>query len=93
VDEAVKKWFMDTAARKWKDYKANLKEKFFDETLTDEQMKEILKNILNDDDINDLIKFWRSSECQVRNSSYESLFFHYLPMNVQISMISTIGSQ
>jgi len=40
VDEAVKKWFMDTAARKWKDYKADLKEKFFYETLTDEQMKE-----------------------------------------------------
>ena len=74
MDEAVKKWFMDTAARKWKDYKANLKEKFFDETLIDEQMKERLKNILNDDDINDLIKFWRSLECQVRNSSYESLF-------------------
>jgi len=74
VDEAVKKWFMDTSARKWKDYKANLKEKFFDETLTDEQMKERLKNILNDDDINDLIKFWRSPECQVRNNSYESLF-------------------
>ncbi|KAF0915482.1 hypothetical protein E2562_036487 [Oryza meyeriana var. granulata] len=66
VDEAAKKWFMDTAARKWKDYKADLKEKFFDETLTDEQMKERLKNILNDDDFNDLIKFWRSPECQAR---------------------------
>ena len=69
MDEAVKKWFMNTAARKWKDYKANLKHKFFDETSTDEQMKESLKNILNDDDINDLIMFWRSPECQVRNSS------------------------
>jgi predicted component of type VI protein secretion system len=74
VDEAAKKWFMDTAARKWKDYKLDLKEKYFDETLTDEQMKERLKNILNDDDISDLIKFWRSPKCQVRNSSYDSLF-------------------
>jgi hypothetical protein len=54
---------MDTTARKWKDYKSDLKEKYFDEILTDEQMKEKLKNILNDDDISDLIKFWRSPEC------------------------------
>jgi hypothetical protein len=68
MDEAIKKWFMDTAAKKWKDYKINLKKKFFDKTLTDEQMKGRLKNKLNDDDINDLIEFWRSPECQVRNS-------------------------
>jgi hypothetical protein len=74
MDEAIKKWFMDMAAKKWKDYKTNLKEKFFDEILTNEQMKERLKNKLNDDDINDIIEFWRSPECQVRNSSYESLF-------------------
>jgi hypothetical protein len=65
---------MDTAAKKWKDYKTNLKKKFFYEALTDEQLKERLKNKLNDDDINDLIEFWRSPECQVRNSLYESLF-------------------
>jgi hypothetical protein len=74
VDAAAKKWFMDTAAKKWKDYKADLKNKYFDETLTDEQMKERLKNILNVDDINGLIDFWRSPECQVMNNSYESLF-------------------
>jgi hypothetical protein len=74
VDESVKKWFMDTAAKKWKGHKADLKDKFFDETLTDEQMKERLKNKLNDDDINGLIEFWRSPECQVRMNSYESLF-------------------
>lgn len=65
---------MDSAAKKWKDYKADLKKKYFDEALTDEQLKERLKNILNADDINGLIKFWRSPECQVRISSYESLF-------------------
>jgi hypothetical protein len=47
---------MDTAAKKWKDYKTNLKKKFFDEALTDEQLKERLQNKLNDDDINDLIE-------------------------------------
>jgi len=56
------------------DYKTYLKKKYFDETSTDEQMKERLKNILNVDDINGLIDFWRSPECQVRNNSYESLF-------------------
>jgi hypothetical protein len=64
---------MDTAARKWKDYKANLKDKYFDETSIDEQLKERLKNKINDDDINELINFWRSPECQVSNSSI-SLF-------------------
>jgi len=57
---------MDTAAKKWKDYKADLKDKYFDEILTDEQMKERLKNILNDEDLNNLIMFWRSPECQAR---------------------------
>ena len=56
------------------DYKTYLKKKYFDETSTDEQMKERLKNILNVDDINGLIDFWRSPECQVRNNSYEPLF-------------------
>jgi len=65
VDAAAKKWFMDTAAEKWKDYKVDLKDKYFDGILTDEQMKERLKNILNDEDLNDLIMFWRSPECQV----------------------------
>jgi len=74
MDEALKKWFIDTIAKKWKDYKTHLKEKYFDETLTDEKMKERLKNILNVDDINGLIEFWRSAECQVSSSSYGSLF-------------------
>ena len=67
MDESVKKWFTDSAVRKWKDYKTHLKDKYFDETLTYEQMKESLKNILNVDDINGLIDFWRSPEFQVRN--------------------------
>lgn len=65
-DEDIKKWFMDTVAKKWKDYKADLKDKFFDEALTDDLLKERLKNILNVDDINGLTKFWRSPECQAR---------------------------
>ena len=54
-----------------------LKKEVFDEALTDEQLKERLKNKLYDDDINGLIEFWRSPQCQVRNSLYESLSFHY----------------
>jgi len=68
MDEAVKKWFMDTAATKWKDRKTRLKQKYFDETLTDVQMKEKLKNILNVADMNELIEFWRSPEFQVSNN-------------------------
>jgi hypothetical protein len=78
-------------AMKWKDRKTRLRGKFFDETLTDEQLKDKLKEILNVDDMNKLIEYWRSPEFQVSNNSRP--FFHYLPINVHILMISTIGSQ
>jgi hypothetical protein len=74
MDEAIEKWFIATIATKWRNYKTNLKKKYFDETLTDEQIKDRLKNILNVDDINGLITVWRSPEGQVRNHSYEYLF-------------------
>ncbi|WVZ90037.1 hypothetical protein U9M48_036370 [Paspalum notatum var. saurae] len=39
LDDAAFKWFMATANIKWKEFKADLKEKYFDETLTDEELK------------------------------------------------------
>lgn len=70
---------MDMNGMKWKEYKVILKEKLFDETLTDEQMKQRFQNKLNDAGWNHLIMFWRSLECHVSNSSYESLFFITCP--------------
>jgi hypothetical protein len=34
MDEAIEKWFIATIATKWRNYKTNLKKKYFDETLT-----------------------------------------------------------
>lgn len=58
---------MATAGRKWKEYKAELKAKFFDETLTDEELKERAGNRVNAADWDFLIGFWRSPESEVRN--------------------------
>jgi len=51
------KWFMDTATRKWKDYKADLKEKFFDESLMDDELKARVGNTVNAADWDYLIRF------------------------------------
>lgn len=56
---------MATAARKWKDYKADLKEKFFDESWTDEELKERDGDKVNAADWAYLIDFWRSPESEV----------------------------
>ena len=70
------KWFMDTAARKWKDYKADLKEKFFDESLTDDELKARVGNTVNAADWDYLICFWRTHESEVPN--YMNMFLELL---------------
>jgi len=32
-------WVLNTAGKKWKEFKANLKKQYFDDKLTDEQLK------------------------------------------------------
>lgn len=61
-------WFMNTANIKWKEFKADLKEKYFDEMLTDEELKKRNGDRVNAADWDFLIDFWRSSESQVWNS-------------------------
>ena len=35
-------WVLNTAGKKWKELKANLKKHYFDDKLTDEQLKKIM---------------------------------------------------
>jgi hypothetical protein len=71
MDDDVMKWFMDTAARKWKDYKADLKEKYFDESMTDEELKARIGKLVNAADFDYLIRFWRTPESEVSTTLYE----------------------
>jgi len=66
IGDAAFKWFMTTSGIKWKEFKAVLKEKYFDETLTDEELMARNGERVNLDDWNYLINFWRSDESKAR---------------------------
>lgn len=65
MDDAAFSWFMDSAGRKWKDFKSTLKHQFFDENISDADLKERHKGRVNDDDWKFLTEYWRSSESEV----------------------------
>lgn len=65
IDDAGKNWFLITAARKWKEFKATLKEQYFDENLIDEELKKRHDDRVNDEDWNFLVNYWKSPECDV----------------------------
>ncbi|XP_066320383.1 uncharacterized protein [Miscanthus floridulus] len=56
IDDAGKNWFLITAARKWKEFKATLKEQYFDENLTDEELMKRHGDRVNDEDWNFLVR-------------------------------------
>ena len=45
---------MASAGAKWRQFKANLKRQIFDETLTDEQLKNLHGNRIDDDELDSL---------------------------------------
>ena len=67
IGDAAFKWFMTTCGLKWKGFKAELKEKFFDETLTDKELMARNGARVNPNDWKYLINFWRSDESKVSN--------------------------
>jgi len=58
---------MTTCGLKWKGFKAELKEKYFDETLTDKELMARNGERVNPNDWKYLINFWRSDESKVSN--------------------------
>jgi hypothetical protein len=58
--------FLKSAAQKWKDFKASLKEEYFDENLTIEELKKRHGDRVNDEDWAFLINYWKSPESEVR---------------------------
>lgn len=56
---------MRTAGRKWKEFKATIKELYFDPEMDIEECGVCPDKRVNDDDWKFLFKYWKSSEFQV----------------------------
>ena len=76
VDEVAFDYFMTAAAKKWREFKSDLKEKF-DATLTDEELMERRDERIQKDDWIQLIDQWRKPESEVRHK----LFYFGLELN------------
>uniref|UniRef100_J3N806 Transposase Tnp1/En/Spm-like domain-containing protein n=1 Tax=Oryza brachyantha TaxID=4533 RepID=J3N806_ORYBR len=67
VDQGVLNFVMATAAKKWRDFKGDLKKNLFDPTLSDEELIARRDERVNDDDWEWLISFWRSEKSKTRS--------------------------
>lgn len=76
VDEAALDYVMTAAAKKWREFKSDLKEKF-DATLTDEELMERRDKRIEKEDWIQLIDQWRKPESEVRHK----LFYFGLELN------------
>jgi len=56
---------LGSAAKKWKGFKSYLKKQYFDGKLTEEQIRKIHGERLNDDDWKKLKEYWPSEESEV----------------------------
>ena len=67
VDDKLKDFVMGSAHKKWKDFKADLRERIYKEERTDEELYALFKNDnrVTLDDCKWLINFWRSEEAKV----------------------------
>lgn len=50
IDAAGFNWFVNTAGKNWKEFKATLKEHYFDDKLTDEELKKKHGDRVNEED-------------------------------------------
>ena len=66
IDDKAMDWVISSAGAKWKQYKAKLKQQIYDETLTDEEMKNLHGHRIDPHELDALLKIWRSPESQVR---------------------------
>ena len=58
-------WFLGTCGKKWKEFKSTLKKQFFNEKITNAQLKAMHAGRVNDDDWKFLANYWRSPDCEV----------------------------
>lgn len=58
-------WILKSIGKKWKDWKSNLKDEFYDPTTSIEVQKNKVPQRIREDDWIELLKFWASPEGQV----------------------------
>ena len=63
VDDKLKDYVMGSAHKKWRDFKSELKQKYFKPEQTDEELYALIKkkdSRVSVDDMEWLVKFWRN---------------------------------
>jgi hypothetical protein len=63
-------WFLRDAAKKWKSYKSDLKKQYLNAKLTEQEIRKIHGERVNDDDWKKLKEYWESEECEVSTIKY-----------------------
>ncbi|CAN6290405.1 unnamed protein product [Urochloa humidicola] len=64
VDDAAYNWFMDTSARKWKEFKSTLKKLYFTGKLSYEELLEKHADRVQAADWDFLIDYWMTPDCE-----------------------------
>ena len=81
---------MGTAAKIWKDLKADLKARHFDETKTDKELLAACDNRVNQNDWKWLIKHWRSPLAKVSQTLKKNTC--YIGISLLFTASIVIGS-
>ena len=66
VDDKLKDWVMGSAAKKWRDFKSELKTLYFDDK-TDEELQVVPDNRVSPTDWEELVAFWKSERGKKRS--------------------------
>ena len=91
-------WVLNTAGKKWKELRENLKKQYFDDRLTDEQLKKKYGDRVNDSDWEYLITHWMSPGFGVRLVDIKILLYacgtciHLFVHNLIISHLGSHGN-
>lgn len=68
MDVGALNYVIATTVKKWKEFKSDLKQALFDETLTDEELMEKWPKSVNEANWKWLIDHWMSPEAEVRHN-------------------------
>ncbi|CAN6203210.1 unnamed protein product [Urochloa humidicola] len=66
ISEDAFNWFLTTSGKKWKEFKSTLKKQYFDENITNAELKAMHEGRVNDADWLFLSNYWRSPNCVFR---------------------------
>ena len=78
MDESGIDYVITSAAKKWREFKADLKNKYFDETLSFEELIAKRDERVKESDWEWLITYWMSPEAEVHANVLNS-FLRYKP--------------